>query len=174
MDDRGFLMFDAHMAGRQLLDDVLGDYDKLPLEAEPPLESLPVDEEPWFGGLLPLVCTSPVTRLQHACLFFFWGTERDIVGLDFGAELERIEAAGSLSDTMHAPLVGPPRRPTRIITSDVMALMLRAGAVAAFDREIDSFLTIEVASARHVEGRIRRAIAEGCVVPPLASPRTDT
>lgn len=130
-------------------------YVKLPVEHEPPIARLPQDDEPWFGGLLPLVCYSRLTRTQESCLFVFWATEHALIGIDNIAEFEPNEARFSLTDAIHAPRRGQPRRPRTLITTELVALMLRSPGESAFEGGIDAVIEIHIGRVDEAAVRVR-------------------
>lgn len=157
--EEGFSGFVRRGAGHDEIVRLDPSYAKLAIEAEPPMASLPQDDEPWFGGLLPLVCYSNLTRTQESCLFVFWATQRDLIGIDDIGDLEPWEARFSLTDAIHAPRRGAPRRPRTLITTELVALMLRSPGESAFDGGIDAMIEIEIGrvddAALRVQDRLR-------------------
>jgi len=156
VDEEGFFKFARHMAGSNFIASRDPLFEKLPLEQEPPLLSLPVDDEPWFGGLLSLVCPSSLTKAPQACTFVFWATRHATIGVEEAGDFEATDPVCSLSDAMHSPRSGAPRRPQTIITTDVFALLLRARGEKEFGVAPDSFLKIEEGSVHEARARVRR------------------
>lgn len=153
--EEGFLGFTRRGAGQDAITRLDPSYEKLPVEREPPIASLPEDDAPWFGGLLPLVCYSTLTRTQESCLFVFWATEHALIGIDDIGDYSPCEARFSLTDAIHAPRSGPPRRPRRLITTELVALLLRSPGESAFDGSIDAMIDIEIGRVDEAAMRVR-------------------
>lgn len=121
----------GNIAAVGVVSDALGiDWQIPDADTAPPLEPLPVDEEPWFGGIAVIDVTYPRSDHVEPAPFVFWSTANEV--LHFRALLERAdsdEAAWSLIYAMEAPLVGAPRRPRRAFVLDrTMGALLKQHA----------------------------------------------
>ena len=103
-----------------------------PLGGEPALAALPVDDTPWVLGTVLFELESPITSEPVRAPFYFIVADLEIVSIEavVGVRPSAEEAVAILFEAMHAPLMGDPRRPRRVVVADenLVEAMSRAAA----------------------------------------------
>ncbi len=96
---------------------VLGDRGSLrPRGDEPALDALPVDSEPWSAGTVSLQVESQIEEGTIEASFHVFVAGNDVVSVEAIVGLAESYAARALPSAAQSPLVGKPRRPSRIIS----------------------------------------------------------